>query len=186
MSGRRVCEGCGRPQSVCLCSHLPSLQLPFQLTIWQDPLEAKHPLSTAPLLQRMAAGSRLIVAEELSFADLFGDTPSAQVALLYPADDIPPLPLEQARRSVSYVLVLDGTWRKVRRLTLLNPWLLSLQRLSLSPGQPSKYLRKSPRADGLSTLEAVFSLADDWQSGQYAYAGAALLERMAELQSGFV
>lgn len=185
---RRMCDGCGRPDKVCLCSHLQSVKLPFELVIWQDPDEAKHPLSTAPLLQRMAQdhGSKLFVGSEFSYADIFGDTAAHQVALLYPLKDASPLPLQFAQNNVHKVLVLDGTWRKVRRLLLLNPWLNDLGCLALMPNTASRYLRKSPRVDGVSTLEAVMLLAQEWQPEKDFLSALSVLDKMAELQQSFL
>lgn len=180
---RAVCDGCGRPETVCLCSHLSSFELPFRLIILQDPDESRHPLSTAPLLQRMARGSRLIVGDTFTPETLLSGCTPSSVALLYPSNQHPPLTLGQARAQIETVLVLDGTWRKVRRLMLRNPWLEALPGLALNPETPSLYLRKSPRADGLSTLEAVLTLADEWQPEQNFMGGVRVLERMDELQS---
>lgn len=177
---RTVCDGCGRPQSVCLCSHLQVRPLPFELIIWQDPDEARHPLSTAPLLQRSAPGSRLLVGDTFSFTEVFADLAPERVALLYPLDG--EAVTAGADSGITTVLVLDGTWRKVRRLLLRNPWLNSLSHISLSPVQSSRYLRVSPRADGVSTLEAVLVLADEWCPGQDYAAGIGVLDRMSELQ----
>ncbi len=54
-------------------------------------------------------------------------------------------------------VVLDGTWSQAKTLWWRNPWLLKLQRMILSPTRPSLYgqLRKEPRRECLSTLEAV-------------------------------
>ncbi len=179
---RTICDGCGRPETVCLCSHLSFFDLPFRLIILQDPDESRHPLSTAPLLQRMARESCLLVGDTFTPDVLLKECPPASVALLYPSDQSPPLEISQARSQIKTVLVLDGTWRKARRLMLRNPWLDALPRLALTPQSPSLYLRKSPRADGLSTLEAVLTLADEWQPEQNFIAGARVLKRMDELQ----
>jgi DTW domain-containing protein len=55
------------------------------------------------------------------------------------------------------ILVLDGTWRQAKTLWWRNPWLLKLPRLGLSPREPSMYgkLRREPRRDCVSTLEAI-------------------------------
>ena len=159
-----------------------SVDLPFDLILLQDPDESRHPLSTAPLLQRMAGGSRLMVGDVFTEQEVLADVGPDRTALLYPSDQCPPLSVEQARSQIDTVVVLDGTWRKARRLLLLNPWLAHLPRLALTPDSPSLYLRKSPRADGLSTLEAVLTLADDWQPGQDFRSGADVLRRMEELQ----
>src|SRR5690606_1960692 len=52
-------------------------------------------------------------------------------------------------------VLLDGTWRKARRLLYLNPVLQQLPRVALPDGLISRYrLRKAPMAGALSTIEA--------------------------------
>jgi DTW domain-containing protein YfiP len=87
---------------------------------------------------------------------------------------------------VRKVLVLDGTWRKVRRLLLLNPWLNDLGCLALTPTSASRYLRKSLREDGVSTLEAVMMLAHEWQPEKKILSVLSVLDRMAELQQSLL
>ena len=55
------------------------------------------------------------------------------------------------------IVALDGSWREAKTLWWRNPWLLKLKRIVLSPVRPSIYgrLRREPRRDSLSTLEAV-------------------------------
>ena len=59
--------------------------------------------------------------------------------------------------SLAGVVVLDGTWSKAKTLWWRNPWLNKLNRLNLSPSQPSIYgrLRLEPRREFVSTLESV-------------------------------
>lgn len=53
------------------------------------------------------------------------------------------------------LVVLDGTWRRSRRLLYLNPWLQTLPRLSLEAPPPSRYaIRRAQADDQRSTLEA--------------------------------
>jgi DTW domain-containing protein YfiP len=54
------------------------------------------------------------------------------------------------------LIVLDGTWRKSRKMLYLNPLLQALPRLSLRD-TPAAYhqIRKAHRPDQLSTLEAT-------------------------------
>ncbi len=176
---RSVCDGCGRPEKVCLCSHLIHYELPFRLVIWQDPDEAKHPLSTAPLLERSIKGCELKVGDQFTFEEVFAVPADAGVALLYPSDECS---TEADAQAIHTVLVLDGTWRKVRRLTLLNPWVLSLPRVSLSPDRPSEYLRTSQVEGGVSTLEAVLMMAHQCAPEGNYLEGIGVLQRMAELQ----
>jgi DTW domain-containing protein YfiP len=54
-------------------------------------------------------------------------------------------------------LLLDGTWSQAKALWWRNAWMLKCQRVILGPRRPSRYgkLRKEPRRDGLSTIEAA-------------------------------
>src|SRR5262249_27303671 len=58
------------------------------------------------------------------------------------------------------IIVLDGTWSQAKALWWRNPWMLKCQRVILGPPQPSRYgrLRREPRRDGLSTIEAAAML----------------------------
>lgn len=54
------------------------------------------------------------------------------------------------------LVVLDGTWRKSRKMLHRNPLLVALPRLSLPDPAPSRYqIRKAHRPQQLSTLEAA-------------------------------
>lgn len=54
------------------------------------------------------------------------------------------------------LIVLDGTWRKTRKLLHLNPWLQALPRLGLPLLPASRYtVRRAHRPDQLATLEAT-------------------------------
>ncbi|MFZ9595596.1 MAG: DTW domain-containing protein, partial [Bdellovibrionia bacterium] len=55
------------------------------------------------------------------------------------------------------LVVLDGTWSQAKTLWWRNPWLLKLKRAVLVPQTRSLYreLRKEPRRECLSTLEAI-------------------------------
>jgi DTW domain-containing protein YfiP len=76
-------------------------------------------------------------------ATLAGRTPPVPTPLVWP---------DPARLRL---VVLDGTWRKSRKMLYQNPLLQQLPRLSLSDCPASRYLiRKAHRPDQLSTLEA--------------------------------
>ena len=64
-------------------------------------------------------------------------------------------PLEH--HGLAGILVLDGTWSQAKTLWWRNAWLLKLPRIVLTPREPSMYgrLRKEPRRDYVSTLEAI-------------------------------
>ena len=58
------------------------------------------------------------------------------------------------------MVLLDGTWSQAKALWWRNPWMLKCQRVILNPSQPSRYgrLRREPRKDGLSTIEAAATI----------------------------
>ena len=69
-----------------------------------------------------------------------------------------PLPDQRAALGgIRGVIALDGNWSQAKTLWWRNPWLLKCRRLVLNPARPSAYgnLRREPRRDSLSTLEAV-------------------------------
>ena len=182
---RRHCEQCQRPLSVCLCLYLKQLHSPLQLIIWQDPMEARHPLSTAPLLHKSIAGSRLVVADTLQPQDILPSDDLTTTALLYPFTHKPPL-TDTARGDIKQLLILDGTWRKVRRLLHLNPWLNDLPHIALNPAEPSRYaIRSSRQRGGLSTIEAGVA-ALEWLDPANDYEPLLqVLNKMVEIQQGF-
>ena len=70
-------------------------------------------------------------------------------------------PRNLAAHGLDGILVLDGTWSQAKTLWWRNPWLLKLPRLVLRPREPSMYgrLRREPRREWVSTLEAVADVA---------------------------
>ena len=69
----------------------------------------------------------------------------------------PPANQEAMLRRLDGVVVLDGTWKEAKTLWWRNPWLLKMRRLVLNPEHKSRYgrIRREPRREALSTLEAV-------------------------------
>ena len=63
-------------------------------------------------------------------------------------------------KDIEGIVLLDGTWSQAKALWWRNAWMLKCQRVILGPAQPSRYgkLRKEPRGDGLSTIEAAAML----------------------------
>jgi DTW domain-containing protein YfiP len=125
------------------------------------PLEVNNAKGSARLLHLSVANAVLVEGEAFdpdALARLLhagGRTP----VLLYPATpgvSAPPLDARAlAQPSTVRLVVLDGTWRKSRKMLHQNPQLQALPRLGLSDMAPSQYLiRKAHAPDQLSTLEA--------------------------------
>ena len=171
---RQRCATCLRPASACICAWVTPVAHQVEVLILQHPLEADNPKGSARLLHLCLPHSRLLTGQVFTDQDLFvAPAASAQAAgkprrslLLYP--DMPQdralgiaapfaLPPEALKAPASLrLVVLDGTWRKSRKMLHLNPVLQSLPRLSLQGLPPSSYrIRKAHRPSQLSTLEAT-------------------------------
>lgn len=179
---RHICPGCNRPGSVCLCPALNCLPAPVELIIWQDPVEARHPLSTAPLLQLSIAGSRRCIGDRFSYQDIFAGSPPESVAVVFPFVHKPAL-TETDFPAIRKLLILDGTWRKVRKILLCNPWLENIHHIALAADTESRYqIRKSPRNDGLSTIEAGVGAVNLLAGDRRFDATLTVLERLVDIQ----
>jgi len=79
------------------------------------------------------------------------------------------------------IVLLDGTWSQAKTLWWRNPWLLKLHRIVLDPPRPARLgrLRREPRRDALSTIEAAALALRHLETGpEAADALIAALERM--------
>lgn len=148
---RNYCGVCRRPRRTCLCDLVKPLHTDTEVVIWQHPSERDHAKGSAQLLHLCLPNSRLVLGEQLS-AEALGICMN-QCALLYPAPSPALAPAEPSL--VRQLLLLDGTWRKSRRLLHLNPWLNELQRLPLSGQKGAYVIRKAEQSDQLSTFEAA-------------------------------
>ena len=176
---RALCPRCLRPQSACLCPWIRPTAHPAEVLILQHPMEVQEAKGTARLLHLSLARSRLVTGEQFESAELQAlltgpfDTlePASaaaaprQAVLLYP--DMPqdralgwPAPRALTPGELHHpaglrLVVLDGTWRKSRKMLHLNPLLQHLPRLALAQLPASRYrIRKARQLHQLSTLEA--------------------------------
>ncbi|AEY00762.1 DTW domain-containing protein [Oceanimonas sp. GK1] len=151
---RVTCPRCRLPERTCLCAQVQPQTCPLPVVVLQHPQEAKHAKSTVPLLQLALPDVTRVVAEAM--APL---SPPAQGRwwLLYPDDKAVDIDTTApAGLDISGLVVLDGTWRKTRRLRHLNPWLNELPALSFSRAPAGRYaMRKGPGGQALSTLESL-------------------------------
>lgn len=182
MSKRSICSDCERPIKTCLCSEIVQLSCDYQLIILQDPKEAKHALSSAPILAKSIIGSRLIIGEQFDPIQILGKNWQQESLLVFPSENS--LNSEQAQQQkFKYIILLDGTWRKVSRLLHLNPWLNELTSISIRASSASKYtIRKSPRDDGLSTIEAAACILNDLHNSQNYTSILGAFYKMVNLQ----
>jgi tRNA-uridine aminocarboxypropyltransferase len=175
------CPHCLKPLPLCVCDSVMPVQSRLSLLILQHPQEQDRALGTARLTALHFANATLKVglswpslakalgrpvADPSRWAVLY--LGSAKVADLDTDAEIVAInrkgELEQHQRSIladiEGVVLLDGTWSQAKALWWRNPWMLKCRRVILGPRQPSRYgrLRREPRRDGLSTIEAAATL----------------------------
>jgi DTW domain-containing protein YfiP len=153
-----------------------------EVLILQHPLEVDNAKGSARLLHLSLPHSRLVTGEVFEEQELqtllYGTLPHSQSGgihssqtvkqpvLLYPDTPADKSAGHSAASTVDKTLllepahlrliVLDGTWRKSRKMLYLNSLLQKLPRLGLRNTPDSHYLiRKAHAPDQLSTLEAT-------------------------------
>jgi DTW domain-containing protein YfiP len=172
------CPHCGKPMPLCICDSVTVLKNRIQLLILQHPQEQDRALGTARLTARHFKDA--VVRIGLSWPSLskalgrpVGDPSrwavlylgSAKAADLDTDAEIVAIDrkgeFEPNQRAIlgdiEGIVLLDGTWSQAKALWWRNAWMLKCQRVILGPKRPSAYgkLRKEPRRDGLSTIEAA-------------------------------
>jgi DTW domain-containing protein len=175
------CPQCGKPMPLCICDSVTPIESRTSLLILQHPQEQDRSLGTARLTALHFKNAVLKiglswpslskalgrpVADPSRWAVLY--LGSAKVTDLDTESEIVAInrkgEIEDHQRSIlkgiEGIVLLDGTWSQAKALWWRNPWMLKCQRLILGPKSPSAYgpLRREPRRDGLSTIEAAAML----------------------------
>lgn len=163
---RARCAACLRAETSCICRWAQPVPHSVEVLILQHPLEVMNAKGSARLLHLSLPHSRLVTGEQFDAAELDSLLAGKHNLLLYPdtPDDrslgmAPPPACDAAllaEPAQLRLVVLDGTWRKSRKMLYLNPALQRLPRLPLRAVPASHYLiRKAHAPDQLSTLEAT-------------------------------
>lgn len=174
------CPHCGKPAELCVCDGIVPIENKIELLILQHPQEQDRALGTARLTAMHFTRATLKVGLSWpSLSKILGRTVdpsrwavlylgSANPAALCDDGEIAVLDRkgepEDAQTSIlkgiEGAILLDGTWSQAKALWWRNAWMLKCRRIVLAPSQPSRYgrLRKEPRREGLSTLEAAAML----------------------------
>lgn len=193
---RIICNHCQRPARSCICAFIRPLSNKVELLLLQHPEETRNAKNTAGLLHLSLQNSQLLIGEEFAedklISALYADT--KQPLLLYPElaeyqslglpPPAPPLALDQYSCSQLRLVVLDGTWRKSRKLLYLNRPLQKLPLLSLTQTPESLYkIRKAHSENQLSTLEASCYALQQLEQNKVDYAPLllAMVEFVAQL-----
>jgi DTW domain-containing protein YfiP len=160
MGKRAICERCLKALPACICATIKSIDNQHFLHILQDPSEEKKAIGTARILSLSLQHCKISVGE--TFAPELFDLNNSY--LLFP--DPAAIPADELceREDIvidqhSQFILLDGSWKKAYKLLMSNPFLQKLPKVAINVGEKSRYrIRKSPREDGLSTVEAGYYL----------------------------
>src|SRR5271169_228716 len=175
------CPHCGKPLPLCICDGITRIESRISLLILQHPQEQDRALGTARLTALHFANavvkiglswpslSKALgrpVADPSRWAVLY--LGSAKAVDLDTGSEIVAINRKGEREDnqrailngIEGIVLLDGTWSQAKALWWRNPWMLKCQRVILGPKRPSRYgqLRREPRQDGLSTIEAAAML----------------------------
>lgn len=156
---RQVCERCLFTPSTCICGAIKRLTNKVSVVILQHPSEEKIAKNTAKLLNLSLTDCKIIKGENNTDFAMLNSLPVKSTVLLYPnehatnLDDTNP---KQALSNITHLIVIDGTWKKAYKILQLTPLLTKFKTVSFKQLPQNRYaIRKAPRADSLSTLEAV-------------------------------
>jgi len=144
---RTTCKHCSFVPERCLCDALPKERTHApDIVILRHPHEKNHAFASAHLLDLFFKN------QVISDGEVFD---SREGTLVYPYHvDLTSSEEINICEAKGPLILLDGTWKKTKKILHKNPWLQALPRLKvgdLSEGEFS--LRKTPSQGKLSTLE---------------------------------
>ena len=157
---RTLCPNCQRPTNYCYCAQITSEYADIDLVILQHPKETRHPMNTARIAELGIKNCDIWVGEDFTdhqpLQELIHHT---QCYLLFPGPKAQDSQQILQQQKPETLIIIDGTWRKARRIYHCNALLHTLPALSLNHDQLSGYrIRKAPSDKALSTIEAIVFL----------------------------
>ncbi|NVK23632.1 MAG: DTW domain-containing protein [Gammaproteobacteria bacterium] len=171
---RELCGHCHYPVINCVCEDITPVSHQTKVVVLQHPSEVKNAKSTVRLLSLLCNNIEVVVGEKSQdFAELQRDVAykPEQYLILYPSEksrnwqqwqaywqqSSRPLECELPNKPTSQktLIVIDGTWKKAKKILFLNPWLENINALKID-NKPSEYdIRHTSISGALSTIEAT-------------------------------
>ncbi|MEI8668975.1 DTW domain-containing protein [Pseudoalteromonas sp. B131b] len=156
---RTLCNHCKFALNTCICSATTNINNKVTVIILQHPSEEKIAKNTAKLLNLCLTDCQIIKGENNDDFSILKTLPISSTVLLYPNENAINLDdnAEQPSvKNITHLIVVDGTWKKAYKILQLTPFLNQFKTVSFKQLPKNRYaIRKAPRADSLSTLEAV-------------------------------
>lgn len=172
--------------------------------VLQHPQERREALATAPAMVALLHRARLVAglswpnlaralgheADPRRWGGLYlgSARPKAlgqgREVIVLGRDGEPLADPEPILKRLDGIVLLDGSWKEAKTLWWRNPWLLKLHRLVVNPPAPARisHLRREPRREALSTLEAAALVLRHLEPGPAA--ADALLAALDRLMAG--
>jgi len=173
---RAFCYQCRRAKVACLCGCIEKQPNDIKIIVLQHPDEVNNPKGTGIIAELGLQQYYKWVAEDFAqHKELirFIAENAAQTAVLYPtegANEISECSSTSDLINIKNLIVIDGTWRKAKKIWELQPLLETLRCLRLTSEQISNYrIRKVPKDGYLSTIESVVFALRALEGRQQAY-----------------
>lgn len=169
------CKTCDKAMELCVCDAIEPIDNEVAVVILRHPQEQDRALGTAVIASLQLKNS--ILKTGLSWRNLeqvLGQPADPKLwGILYlgtaktPHSDEPLTVLtkkgeiaddqEEILGALQGIILLDGNWQQAKALWWRNAWMLKCRRIVLNPPRPSfyGYLRKEPRRESVSTIEAA-------------------------------
>lgn len=158
------CPRCHTHPKVCICADVRPIQTDVRLLIFQHPSEVHRPSATARLVTLAVPSARIFlkddVKDELALRAIL-EEPGPRPFLVFPEPGSPEAgDLREAgaweNGPPPTFLMLDGSWRQVRRMRTRKRFLSALPTVTLRPETVSNYrIRRQSHEGNLSTVEAA-------------------------------
>ncbi len=172
-----ICPLCLKPMSLSVCDEVVPIENRVSLLILQHPQEQDKLMGTARLAAVSLTNATFKVG--LSWASLAkalgrpadpkrwailhlgsarpSDFPEGREVVVLDKKGHAVADQDEELAHIQGVVVFDGTWSQAKTLWWRNAWVLKGKRVALNPRRPSLYgnLRREPRREGLSTIEAA-------------------------------
>lgn len=177
---RQLCNQCHYPIVTCVCHAVYPSNNHIRVVVLQHPDEVLNKKNTIRLAMLSLTNIEVIVGQDpQDFMPRFNQLEVSKTALLFPREDAiniarlpefnrgnsqnpkpnkaePKLQQDTNCQQITTLIVIDGTWRKAKKIYALNPWLGQLTHIQLSDEFTNQYVIRATKVENsLSSLEAI-------------------------------
>jgi len=174
---REICPKCNYPIKTCLCLYIKPVKHETEIIVLQHPSEVNNKKNTIRVLSLLTDNIQVFVGESeddfIQVKSLLNQA-DTNYFLLYPSEQAKTWDefiVEKNNKTKggddktskkTVLVVLDGSWKKAKKIHLCNSWLKNIPNLTLNSARKTNYgIRKSSVELGLSSIEAIaFALED--------------------------